>query len=81
MEPGKGNMPKVWNARQAIREGVAEWQEAEREAYRTYVASSMCHCCCCTGECTYAFQEAPEWQQAEWMEAYWASIDRELTNL
>jgi hypothetical protein len=55
----------------AIREGLADFQEQEREAWRAYEEANACHCCCCTGECSYAFQESTPEEQEAWMRNYW----------
>jgi hypothetical protein len=73
---GKTMAPKL-SAKQMIREGLEEVAQADLEAAKAYWELSGCHCCCCTGECTYAFQESTEDEQSEWLASYWASVERE----
>ncbi|QFG12162.1 Hypothetical Protein OBI_RACECAR_34 [Arthrobacter phage Racecar] len=68
----------VLAAKAAIAEGLAEVLEGERQAARAYAEGSMCHCCCCTGECTLTFQESSEEEQAAWLANYWANVNRQI---
>lgn len=60
--------------RTEIQAGLEEYAEELADA-RMYDGSG-CHCCCCTGECTGAFEESTPEQQAEWMANYWEAVRR-----
>lgn len=64
-------MPKTLTKADAIREGLEDLQDALEAAQKAVDAALMCHCCCCTGECSYAFQESTPEGQEQWLRNYW----------
>jgi hypothetical protein len=59
--------------RTEIQAGLIEWLEGVEEEIRE---ANSCHCCCCTGECTAAFEESTPEEQDAWLEGYWEAVRR-----
>ena len=59
----------------AIREGLADAHEATQDALQAYDEH---YCCCCSGECTMAFMESTEQEQADWLQNYWENVRPDL---